>query len=190
MNDTGGPSAPAPARMPDTPAAGPHALASAGPDAASASAGPDTAPAPEAPAATALDTVPAPEAPAAGPAPVPEAPASAGPDAVPAPIPYLDARTLRRAALWAGLLFLPATLLGLVLALSSEAGGVCVMRGTCREIPGWLYATTLAVAGGAWLRALTVPDGAPPTRARWAALWTLIGAEMIFICLVMGYFLP
>ncbi|MFI8514534.1 hypothetical protein ACIGHB_25740 [Streptomyces sp. NPDC085460] len=167
MNDTGGPHAPAPAPTPDTPAAGPHALASAGRHAASASAGPDTAPAPAAPA-----------------------PASAGPDTAPAPIPYLDARTLRRAALWAGLLFLPATLLGLVLALSSEAGGVCVMRGTCREIPGWLYATTLAVAGGAWLRALTVPDGAPPTRARWAALWTLIGAEMIFICLVMGYFLP
>ncbi|MDX2295156.1 MULTISPECIES: hypothetical protein [Streptomyces] len=128
-----------------------------------------------------------PNAPA--PAPAPDAPS---PATLPAParIPCLEARVLRRAALWAGLLFLPATLLGVVLALSSEAGTACVMRGTCRQIPGWLYATTLAVAGGAWLRALTVPDGAPPTRGRWAALWTLIGAEVIFLCLVMGYFLP
>ncbi|MFI8320894.1 hypothetical protein [Streptomyces sp. NPDC085529] len=128
-----------------------------------------------------------PNAPA--PAPAPDAPSPA-PVPAPARIPYLEARVLRRAALWAGLLFLPATLLGVVLALSSEAGTACVMRGTCRQIPGWLYATTLAVAGGAWLRALTVPDGAPPTRGRWAALWTLIGAEVIFLCLVMGYFLP
>ncbi|MGW4053188.1 hypothetical protein ACWENA_20375 [Streptomyces sp. NPDC004779] len=121
--------------------------------------------------------------------PVPDAPA---PDTAPVPAatPYPEARALRRAALWAGLLFLPATLLGVMLVLSTEAGTACVMRGTCREIPGWLYATTLAVAGGAWLRALTVPDGAPPTRARRAALWTLIAAESIFLCLVMGYFLP
>ncbi|MFF2776983.1 hypothetical protein ACFVU3_18985 [Streptomyces sp. NPDC058052] len=161
MNDTGGPNAPAPAPAP-------HPSSTPAPGTPSA---PDTA---------APDTAAAPGASPAGPD---GDPASAG-------IPYMEARVLRRAALWAGLLFLPATLLGVVLALSSEAGTACVMRGTCREIPGWLYATTLAVAGGAWLRALTVPDGAPPTRARWAALWTLIGAETIFLCLVMGYFLP
>ncbi|MFK3729498.1 hypothetical protein ACI2LJ_04425 [Streptomyces sp. NPDC088090] len=105
-----------------------------------------------------------------------------------APAPVVPARTLRRCALWAGLLFLPATLLAVVLALSSETGTACVTRGTCGEIPGWLYAATLAVAGGAWTRALTVPDGAPPSRARWAALWTLIGAELVFLGLVAGYF--
>ncbi|GGY30176.1 hypothetical protein [Streptomyces omiyaensis] len=107
------------------------------------------------------------------------------PGAAPAPP---AARALRRRALWAGLLFLPATLLALVLALASESGSACVMRGTCRELPGWLYASTLVVAGGAWVRALTVPDGAPPTRARRAALWTLIGAELVFLGLVMGHF--
>ncbi|MFD8014887.1 hypothetical protein [Streptomyces sp. NPDC058955] len=128
-----------------------------------------------------------PNAPA--PAPPPDTPAAASAaEPAPARIPYLEARVLRRAALWAGLLFLPALLLGVVLALSSEAGTRCVMRGTCGEIPGWLYVTTLVVAGGAWIRALTVPDGAPPTRARWAALWTLIGAELVFLGLVMGYF--
>ncbi|WP_031005866.1 hypothetical protein [Streptomyces sp. NRRL F-5727] len=133
-----------------------------------------------------------PNAPAPAPTPdarTPDAP-SAVPDTEPATarIPYLEARVLRRAALWAGLLFLPALLLGVVLALSSEAGTACVMRGTCGEIPGWLYVTTLVVGGGAWIRALTVPDGAPPTPARWAALWTLIGAELVFLALVMGYF--
>ncbi|MFF6791464.1 hypothetical protein ACFY9C_20600 [Streptomyces filamentosus] len=115
------------------------------------------------------------------------------PTSAPAPDPapgssFVPARTLRRCALWAGLLFLPATLLGVVLALASESGTRCVMRGTCGEVPGWLYAATLAVAGGALVRALTVPDGAPPTRARWAALWTLIGAETLFLGLVMAYF--
>ncbi|WP_051804302.1 hypothetical protein [Streptomyces griseus] len=112
-------------------------------------------------------------------------------DQAPAPAPgpsFVPARTLRRCALWAGLLFLPATLLGVVLALASESGSRCVVRGTCGEVPGWLCAVTLAVAGGALVRALTVPDGAPPTRARWAALWTLIAAETLFLCLVMAYF--
>ncbi|MFC9261505.1 hypothetical protein ACFT25_17010 [Streptomyces hydrogenans] len=116
-------------------------------------------------------------------APVPDT--AAAPDA---PAHDRAARLLRRSALWAGLLFLPAILLGVVLALASESGTACVMRGTCGEVPGWLYAVTLVVAGGAWLRALTVPYGAPPTRARWAALWTLIGAELLFLALVMAYF--
>ncbi|MFB7362518.1 hypothetical protein [Streptomyces hydrogenans] len=117
----------------------------------------------------------------------PDAPAATEARAVP-DAPDRAVRLLRRSALWAGLLFLPATLLGVVLALASESGTACVMRGTCGEVPGWLYAVTLAVAGGAWLRALTVPYGAPPTRARWAALWTLIGAELFFLGLVMAYF--
>ncbi|MGW3515509.1 hypothetical protein [Streptomyces hydrogenans] len=122
---------------------------------------------------------------------VPDAPAVPVPDTAAAPdAPAHDraVRLLRRSALWAGLLFLPAILLGVVLALASESGTACVVRGTCGEVPGWLYAVTLVVAGGAWLRALTVPYGAPPTRARWAALWTLIGAELLFLALVMAYF--
>ncbi|MFD4374764.1 hypothetical protein [Streptomyces sp. NPDC058486] len=119
------------------------------------------------------------------PAPTPASAPAPAPASAPTPLP---ASTLRRCALWAGLLFLPATLLGVVLALASESGTECVMRGTCGDVPGWLYAATLVVAGGAWIRALTVPDGAPPTPARWAALWTLIGAELTFLGLVMGYF--
>ncbi|MFF9339621.1 MULTISPECIES: hypothetical protein [unclassified Streptomyces] len=114
--------------------------------------------------------------------------AAPAPASAPTPPPVVPARTLRRCALWAGLLFLPAILLAVVLALSSESGTACVMRGTCGEVPGWLYWVTLAVAGGAWLRALTVPHGVPPTRARWAALWTLIGAELLFLGLVTAYF--
>ncbi|MEV6202406.1 hypothetical protein AB0M64_20840 [Streptomyces sp. NPDC051771] len=127
--------------------------------------------------------------PAPAPAPGPAAPPAPAPVAgEPAPAPDRAVRLLRRSALCAGLLFLPAVLLGVVLALASESGTACVMRGTCGEVPGWLYWVTLAVGGGAWLRALTVPYGAPPTPARWAALWTLIGAELLFLGLVMAYF--
>ncbi|MFE5794198.1 hypothetical protein ACFQ8C_16680 [Streptomyces sp. NPDC056503] len=119
----------------------------------------------------------------------PAAPAPAStPSSADAFPPGQEARALRRGALWAGLLFLPATLLVVLAALSSETGSECVMRGTCGDVPGWLYAVTLAVAGTAWLAALTTPDGHPPATARWAALWTLIAAEVVFLGLVMGHF--
>ncbi|MFF6777697.1 hypothetical protein ACFY8W_29665 [Streptomyces sp. NPDC012637] len=112
------------------------------------------------------------------------------------PAPKTEARRLRRRALWAGLLLPPATVVVVVLALSTETGTECVMRGTCTDIPGGLYLGTLAVAAAAWIWALATPDTrppappAPPAVSRRAALWTLLGAEAFFLTLVLGHFLP
>ncbi|MFF9471833.1 hypothetical protein ACF1E9_04255 [Streptomyces roseolus] len=117
-------------------------------------------------------------------APVSRVPVSSAPPAV----PVAGARALRRGALWAGLLFLPATVFVWIAAVATERGGRCLTYGTCGDVPGGLFQATLVVAGVAWLAALTTPGGAPPSRVRWAALWTLIAAELFFLCLVLGHY--
>ncbi|MEU8619347.1 hypothetical protein [Streptomyces sp. NPDC048623] len=111
---------------------------------------------------------------------------------LPAPRPApTAARRLRTRALWAGLLLVPATVLVVILALASESGTACVMRGTCGDVPGWAYLATLAVAAVAWIWALSTPDTAPsdpPATSRTAALWILLGAEATFLALVLGHF--
>ncbi|MFD6247917.1 hypothetical protein [Streptomyces roseolus] len=111
-------------------------------------------------------------------------PVSSAPPAV----PVAGARTLRRSALWAGLLFLPATASVWIAAVATERGGRCLTYGACGDVPGPLFQATLVVAGAAWLAALTTPGGAPPSRARWAALWTLFAAELSFLSLVLGHY--
>ncbi|GGR21689.1 hypothetical protein GCM10010282_12320 [Streptomyces roseolus] len=115
---------------------------------------------------------------------------AAGTSRPPAPpaAPVAGARTLRRSALGAGLLFFPATAFVRIAAVATERGGRCLTYGGCGDVPGPLFQATLVVAGAAWLAALTTPGGAPPSRARWAALWTLIAAELFFLCLVMGHY--
>ncbi|MEV6328442.1 hypothetical protein [Streptomyces sp. NPDC051909] len=104
----------------------------------------------------------------------------------PAPTP---ARRLRTRALWAGLLLAPATVLVVVLALASESGTGCVMKGACGEVPGWAYLATLAVVVTAWIRALGTPDTPhTPDSGRTAAFWIMLGAEAVFLALVVGYF--
>ncbi|MFG3345502.1 hypothetical protein ACGF1Z_10615 [Streptomyces sp. NPDC048018] len=99
-----------------------------------------------------------------------------------------EARRFRVRSLWAGLLLIPATLLVVVLALASERGTACVMRGTCADIPGACYLGTLAVALGALVWTQTTPDGAPPTPARKAGLAVLLGAGLTFLTLVAAHF--
>ncbi|MEV5969826.1 hypothetical protein [Streptomyces sp. NPDC051921] len=114
-----------------------------------------------------LPSLPAPRAPSPGPS---------------------EARRFRVLSLWAGLLLIPATLLVVVLALASETGTACVMRGTCRSFPGWLYLSTLAVASGALVWTQTTPDGAPPAPARKAGLAVLLAAGLLFLSLVAAHF--
>ncbi|MFE6225225.1 MULTISPECIES: hypothetical protein [unclassified Streptomyces] len=116
------------------------------------------------------------------PTPAPTAPA-------PATDPGADARRLRLRALGAGLALVPATVVAVFLALATDKGGHCVMRGTCGDVPGWLYQAALAVAGAAWLVALTTPGGRPPAPVRRAALRTLLGAEAVFLLLVLAHYL-
>ncbi|MFF5971855.1 hypothetical protein ACFY7C_10055 [Streptomyces sp. NPDC012769] len=117
------------------------------------------------------DHLPPPPAPAPGPATAPG-----------------EARRLRTRALWAGLLLIPATIGVVILALASEKGTSCVMHDTCGDVPGWLTLLTLAVGAAAWIRALSTPDGAPPAQDRMAALWILLGAEALFLTLVLAHF--
>ncbi|MBT2441138.1 hypothetical protein J7E93_13665 [Streptomyces sp. ISL-36] len=100
------------------------------------------------------------------------------------------ARRLRTRALWAGLLLLPATVVAGFLGLASENAGRCLGYGEgCSDTPGWAYLASLAVAATAWIHALCTPDApAEPTTARKAAFWTLIGAECVFLLLVLTLF--
>ncbi|MFI8289806.1 hypothetical protein ACIGBL_11735 [Streptomyces sp. NPDC085614] len=109
------------------------------------------------------------------------APAGAAPSA-----PSAEAVRLRTRSLWAGLLLIPATVLAGILALASENAGRCVgYRVGCSTTPPWFYLATLAVAAAAWIHALCTPDTAPPAASRKAAFWTLIGAECVFLLLVL-----
>ncbi|MFJ9809912.1 hypothetical protein ACIRTB_16975 [Streptomyces sp. NPDC101158] len=105
----------------------------------------------------------------------------------PAPVPS-EARRFRARSLWAGLLLIPATFLVVVLALASERGTACVMRGTCADIPGPFYLGTLAVALGALIWTQTTPDAAPPAPSRKAGLAVLLGADLLFLSLVAAHF--
>ncbi|MFE5483627.1 hypothetical protein [Streptomyces sp. NPDC056527] len=95
---------------------------------------------------------------------------------------------LRTRALWCGLALAPATVLVVFLALTTPEGSGCVMKGDCGTTPGWLYLATLAVAAGSWIHALCTPDGPAPASSRKAAFWTMIGAECVFLLLVLTYF--
>ncbi|WP_137989209.1 hypothetical protein [Streptomyces vilmorinianum] len=100
--------------------------------------------------------------------------------------PDAAARRLRTRALWAGLLLVPATILAGILALTSENAGRCVGYGEgCGSAPGWLYLAALAVAAAAWIHALCTPDDSAPAPSRTVAFWTLIGAECVFLLLVV-----
>ncbi|MFJ8669146.1 hypothetical protein [Streptomyces sp. NPDC093600] len=101
-----------------------------------------------------------------------------------------EARRFRTRALWAGLLLMPATVVAGVLGLMSENAGRCVGYGEgCSDTPGWVYLTALAVAAAAWIHALCTPDGdSQPAPGRKAAFWTMIGAECVFLLLVVTYF--
>ncbi|MEU6985435.1 hypothetical protein ABZ946_18690 [Streptomyces sp. NPDC046324] len=100
------------------------------------------------------------------------------------------ARRLRTRALWAGLLLVPATIVAGLLALSTENAGRCVAYGTsCGSTPGWFYLVTFAITAIAWIHALCTPDGpAEPATSRKAAFWTLVGAESVFLLLVVTSF--
>ncbi|MET9377089.1 hypothetical protein ABZX98_23600 [Streptomyces sp. NPDC002992] len=98
------------------------------------------------------------------------------------------AHRLRTRALWWGLALAPATVLVVFLSLATPEGSGCVINGDCGTTPGWLYLVSLAVAAGAWIHALTTPDGPAPAPSRKAAFWTMIGAECGFLLLVATYF--
>ncbi|MEU9860523.1 hypothetical protein AB0D99_06605 [Streptomyces sp. NPDC047971] len=95
---------------------------------------------------------------------------------------------LRTRALWWGLALAPATVLVVFLSLTTPEGSGCVLNGDCGTVPGWAYLTTLAVAAGAWIHALLTPDGPAPASSRKAAFWTMLGAECVFLLLVLSYF--
>ncbi|WP_128979045.1 hypothetical protein [Streptomyces roseicoloratus] len=121
------------------------------------------------------------------------------------PGPTSEATRLRGRALWTGLALAPATLLVVILMLATEQGTACVMVGPCGDVPGPVYLATLAVAGVAWIWALTTPeprpsaadarsadadDAAPvsPAPHRKAAYRTLVGAEVFFLFLLVVHF--
>ncbi|WP_329120325.1 hypothetical protein [Streptomyces sp. NBC_01353] len=95
---------------------------------------------------------------------------------------------LRTRALWCGLALAPATVLVVFLSLTTPEGSGCVLNGDCGTTPGWVYLATLAVAAGSWIHALCTPDGPAPASSRKAAFWTMIGAECVFLLLVLAYF--
>ncbi|MGW8768923.1 hypothetical protein ACWGN5_41365 [Streptomyces sp. NPDC055815] len=97
----------------------------------------------------------------------------------------LEARRLRkRSVLWAGLL-VPATVLAGIVALTTENAARCVTYGEgCGSTPGWLYLVILALAAVAFVTAQSTERGT----VRRAAFWTQLGAELVFVLLVMTAF--
>ncbi|MFI0928147.1 hypothetical protein ACH4TP_30110 [Streptomyces sp. NPDC021012] len=106
--------------------------------------------------------------------------------AAPAPAPSdADGRRLRKLSLiWAGL-FLPATVLAGIVALMAENAGRCIEYGDgCGSTPGYPYVVSLALAAVAF----AVAQGADRDTVRKAAFWTQLGAESVFLLLVMTTF--
>ncbi|MFD4765590.1 hypothetical protein [Streptomyces niveus] len=74
-----------------------------------------------------------------------------------APTPSPTTRRLRMWATTAALLMVPASILAVLLALTSERAGWCITYGDCASNPDWLYQGSLLVAGMAWVTVLCVP---------------------------------
>ncbi|MFB8081597.1 hypothetical protein [Streptomyces sp. NPDC056013] len=107
--------------------------------------------------------------------------------ASPVPITPADVegpRLRRRSAVWAGL-FVPAALLAGLLVLGRENAARCLAHGdSCDGTPGFLYAAVLAIAFAALLTA----QGTSRPGLRRAACWTQIGAEGVFLVLLLTAF--
>ncbi|MFF2149460.1 hypothetical protein [Kitasatospora sp. NPDC058190] len=99
------------------------------------------------------------------------------------PSPGRD-RTRRRAVLSA-VLFVPATLAAILLALSSEQASVCITYGEqCdRGLPDWLLRWGAGLAAAAFLAALA----APAARMRRAALAAQILAEATALLVILSH---
>ncbi|MEV7571014.1 hypothetical protein [Streptomyces tanashiensis] len=96
-----------------------------------------------------------------------------------------DGRRLRKLSLIWAALFVPATVLAGVVALAAENAGRCLTYGEgCGSTPGHPYAVSLAVAAVAF----AVAQGAARGGVRRAAFGIQLGAEFVFLTLVMTVF--
>ncbi|MFC9588395.1 hypothetical protein [Streptomyces sp. NPDC056944] len=94
-------------------------------------------------------------------------------------------RRLRTMSLILAGLFVPATVLAGIVTLVSENAGRCLAYGEhCSSTPGAAYLVSLAVAAVAFAIAL----GADRATVRRVAFWTQLGAEFVFLMLVMTAF--
>ncbi|WP_369144346.1 hypothetical protein [Streptomyces sp. R44] len=97
----------------------------------------------------------------------------------------LEARRLRKRSVIGAGLFVPATVLAGIAALTTENAGRCVEYGEgCGSTPGSVYVVILALAAVAFVAAQSTERGT----VRRAAFWTQLGAELVFLLLVMTVF--
>ncbi|MEV4425316.1 hypothetical protein ACIGN6_26025 [Streptomyces sp. NPDC053792] len=95
-----------------------------------------------------------------------------------------DRRLRKLSLIWAGL-FVPATLLAGLVALTAENAGRCLTYGEgCGSTPGYPYVASLVLAAVAFATA----QGAARTPVAKAAFRVQLGAEAVFLTLVMTTF--
>ncbi|MFF5917662.1 hypothetical protein ACFY8C_04870 [Streptomyces flavochromogenes] len=107
--------------------------------------------------------------------------------ASPLPItpPDVEGPRLRKLSMIGAGLFVPATLLAGILVLTRENTARCLTYGeACDGTPGFLYVAALAIAFAALV---TVQSTSRP-EARRAALRTQLGAEAVFLLLLLTAF--
>ncbi|MFF9848069.1 hypothetical protein [Streptomyces litmocidini] len=104
--------------------------------------------------------------------------------AVPPPAEKAGRRLRKLSLIWAGL-FVPATVLAGIVALTTENAARCVEYGDgCGSTPGYAYLGSLVVA----VVAFVVAQGAARTTVTRTAFRVQLGAEAVFLMLVMTAF--
>ncbi|MCX4981015.1 hypothetical protein [Streptomyces sp. NBC_00572] len=107
--------------------------------------------------------------------------------ASPVPITPPDvegARLRKRSMFWAGM-FVPASLLAGILVLTREDAASCLTHGTaCDSTPGLVYVAALVI----FVAALVTVQATSRPELRRAAFWTQIGAESVFLFLLLVAF--
>ncbi|WP_052499102.1 hypothetical protein [Streptomyces vietnamensis] len=104
---------------------------------------------------------------------------------VPVTPPDVEGARLRKRSLIGAGLFVPATVLAGIVALTAENAGRCITYGEgCGSTPGYPYVVSLVLAAVAF----AIAQGADRATVRRAAVWTQLGAEFVFLLLVMTTF--